>query len=290
MASTEPDVLGLDVGGTKTAWGVISSEGKLKTSGTFPTPSTKEEFLEAVRQIVKAHPVQAMGIGIAGIVSSDHQDLVVSPYLPQLSHFELVKALEEECGLIATIDNDARCALIGEVWLGAASDVTSAVLITLGTGVGGAVMQKGVVLPHPHDLSQELGRIMANPADLFPAPSGKGTVEALIGGRNLAERFGLEVGELLAGARAGDPELTGFVSIIAENFMTSLRAIHEVYSCKLMIIGGKGLHNLDLYLGANPPCQVVPAVLGEQAGIYGAARLALDALEMEQLEQLEWGE
>lgn len=290
LTEAETLVLGFDIGGSKTAWGVINQSGELKQSGVYPTPTTKQEFVDEIKNVIQKNPTTAVGIGIAGIISSDHHDLVVSPYLPQLSHSELVKEVEANFNLIATMENDARCALIGEVWLGAAADTTSAVLLTLGTGVGGAVMQKGSVLPHPTDLSKEIGRIMADPSDLFPASAGRGTIEALMGGRNLEERFGAPMEEIIAKARAGEEEALEIVEIISQHLMTCLRAVYEVFSCKRIIIGGKGMNNLDLYLKKNVPCPVMPAMLGEQAGIYGAARLALDALEIHRLDALEWGD
>jgi glucokinase len=283
-------ILGFDIGGTKIAWGLVDEEGKIHQQGHVPTPPVRDEFLKTILSIITKHKPDAVGIGIAGTVSADHQDVVVSPHLPELSHFELVQTIQEKHPVPIALDNDARCALIGEVWKGKAQNVSSAVLITLGTGVGGAVMQKEVVLPHPHDITQEIGYLTADPDDLFPASSGKGSIEALLGGENLEDRFGIPVGDLVARARKEDPEALEIFKTISYYFIQSVRAIFETYNCKLILVGGKGNQDLDLYLRDIPPCPVEAAGLGELAGVIGAARLGLDLYEQEQEEIAEWGD
>ncbi len=284
------NVLGFDVGGTKTAWGVFSPEGELLKKGSFPTPQDREEFLNALVAVAKNPEVSSVGIGIAGTTSANHEDVVVCPNIPSLSHYQLVSHLKVELGKPVTLDNDGRCALIGEAWQGAAQDTTSTVMITIGTGVGGAVMQKGVVLPHPTDINLEISHLMVDPSNLLETSSGRGTVEALLGGKNLEERFGVPVGELVTGAKAGEAEAVGVFETISHYFLQSIRTIHATFNCRQILVGGKGSKDLDLYLQDTPPCPVHPAKLMEDAGIYGAARLALDLNEAIEEEDAEWGD
>lgn len=277
--------IGIDVGGTKTAWGLFDLEGNLLKSGQKPTPDSKEDFLKLITSIPKNNEIEAIGIGIAGTISADHMDTLVCPNIPSLSHFELVEFMEETTGKPVSIDNDARCALIGEVWKGAAQNMTNAVMLTLGTGVGGAVMQKGRILPHPIDLNQEFSHLIIDPSDMFPAASGAGSLEALLGGRNLEDRYEVSLADVSLRAHQGDKAALKIWSNISELFVKSIQVIENIYGCRNIIIGGKGSKDLDLYLnGFNPPCPVLVAELGEKAGIYGAARLAIDLYE-EQLEK-----
>jgi|GEM_PF-5665075 len=283
-------ILGFDIGGTKTAWGLVDENGKISKNGRFPTPKERDDFLKKILHLIKENKPQAVGIGIAGTVTVDHQDTVVCPHLPELSHFEIVQAIKELYPVPVALDNDARCALIGEVWQGKATDALSTVMITIGTGVGGAVMQKGVVLPHPHDLTQEMGYLVADPTDLFPASTGRGSIEALLGGQNLERRFGIPVGELVTLARKNDEEAVDIFKTISYCFGEVIQTIYDTYSCKRILVGGKGQNDLDLYLQSTPPCTVEPAALGEDAGIIGAARLGLDLYEQELEEAAEWGD
>ncbi len=274
-------VLAFDVGGTKTAWAEISEEGVLKQQGSFPTPQDRKLFLAELQKVVQKHDsVAAIGIGIAGTVSADHRGTLVCTNIPGLSHLELCEIVESTSGKPVALDNDGRCALIGEAWLGAAKDTSSAVLITLGTGVGGAVMQRHNILPHPTDLSREISHLPADPCDLFPASSGRGTVEALIGGKNIEERYGVKLNELAADMRAEKPDAEEFWGYVHEAFMQCIRAIYDAYNCRMIIVGGRGVADLNFYLaGTKTPCPIIPAYFGAQSGLYGAARLALDAAE-----------
>lgn len=287
---TMSNVIGIDVGGTKIAWGIFDLDGKLLKKGKIPTPQDREEFLSAVVEIAKDPAVESVGMGIAGTTSADHEDVIVCPNIPSLSHFELVSHLKAALGKPVTIDNDARCALIGEVWQGAAQDTSSTVLITLGTGVGGAVMQKGSVLPHPTDIKQEIGHLVVDPQNFMETSSGRGTIEALLGGKNLEERFGTPLNELFQDIKNGNAEAESIGETISYYFLQSIKTIHYTYTCHQILIGGKGSQDLAIYLKETPPCPVHPAKLGEDAGIYGAARLALDLREILEEEDAEWGE
>jgi glucokinase len=286
-------VLGIDVGGTKTAWGLIAEDGTLLDSGRFATPTDRDEFVTALRDLIASQPpVAGIGVGIAGIVSH-HRDVVVSPYLPALSHLELAQELEQAGKhRIVVLDNDARCALLGERWLGRAREVTSTILLTLGTGVGGAVMQKGEVLPHPTDITRELGHLVADSSDLFESPSGKGTIETLLGGRNLERRFGEPIESIIEAAREGDEECKDILETVAGYFASCVQAIADTYSPKLMLIGGAGSRSLDAVLPRNASYDfpIERCQLGEDAGVFGAAWLALDRARAMKREAEEWGD
>lgn len=269
--------LGIDVGATKTAWGVFSEEGKLEKKGKIATPKEKEAFLEALVKIYKDNPGQAIGIGIAGTVSANHKDILVCTNIPALSHVQLVDYLKEHCCPLVAIDNDARCALIGEVWQGAAKEMSSCVLLTLGTGIGGAVMQKGIILPHPQDVSREISRLIADPTDPFPANSGPGSIEAFVGGRNLEKRLEIDLAEMAKLIRKGDPEAKEVWEQIGYYFALVIRKVFSEYNCKAILIAGVGSQDLEYYLqDFTPPCPVLAAKLGGEAGLYGAARLGID--------------
>jgi glucokinase len=274
--------MGFDVGGTKTAWGTFDEKGNKLKSGRFATPKTKDAFLDALVDINTTHKPVVVGIGIAGTINSEHTGTLICTNIPHLSHLDIAAVLKERCDTRAVVDNDARCALIGEVWLGNAQDITSAVLVTLGTGIGGAVMQKGKVLPHPQDIGLEVGRIVVDSSDVFPSRNGQGTIEAFLGGKNLEERLQISLHETSAQVRRGDNEAIEIWHAISYYFIQCMQAVYNQYSCKRIIIGGIGSNDLAHYLQDPPPCEIVAAKLGELAGIYGAARLAMDYYEDEQ--------
>lgn len=272
-------VLAFDIGGTKTAWAVVDETGKILKQDRFPTPGTQEELLGGLLTVAKAHPdVVAVGVGFPGPVTGDGT-VIHCTQLPHLAGSTPAAAVGELLGVPSRADNDARCALIGEIWKGAGQDITSAVFLGLGTGIGGAVMQKGRVLPAPHDVMQEIGHIVADPSNPFPGTAGPGTIESLIGGKSTEERFGVKLSELSEQAHKGNEEALELWKTISYYFLLSVRAIADIYSCKRIIVGGGGAKDLEFYLQDPPPCSVVAAELGTEAGLVGAARLAWDAFE-----------
>ncbi len=276
------NVLGIDVGATKLGWGTFDHAGKLIDSGHIPTPTEPEGFIEAVAGLITQAKPEAVGIGIPGTISLDHTATTLCTNLPGLSDLPIVHLLKERHPeLPIAIDNDGRCALIGEVWQGNARDLANVVMVTVGTGVGGAVMQGGKVRPHPQDVEMEVGRVLVDPSDVFPAKGGQGTVEAFIGGHNVQERLQIDLAEIAEQVRQGDREAEEIWHAISYFFIQCMRAIQLEYSCDAIVIGGIGSKDFPYYLQDPTPCSVLPAKLLDKAGIYGAARLALDAYEAE---------
>lgn len=275
--------LGLDIGASKTAWGTFNDRGTLVESGEQPTPKEKEAFLFELSKLIKDHLPQGLGIGIAATLSPEGE-LRVCTNMPFLNYFPLADFLKEEgLEIPFVIDNDARCALIGEVWKGAAKDERNCVMLTLGTGVGGAVMQKGMVQHHPDDVQNELGRLMVDPQNPYPGTTGPGTLEALLGGRSIEGRFGEKIEVLAEKGHAGDPEALEIWKTISYYFLQSMRAIHATYGCNTIIIGGHGVRQLDLYMGTHEfPCPIIPSKLETLANVYGAVRIGMDAYEEDQ--------
>lgn len=268
--------LAFDVGATKTAWGRFNPKGELLESGQTSTPTEPEPFIALLLEQIKQEEPLAVGIGLAGTISAEHGDILVCTNLPALSHVQLVNDLASYTSVPVTLDNDARCALIGEIWQGGAEQYQDVVLLTLGSGVGGAVMQQRVILPHPLDISQEIGRLVVDPTDVFPSPTGEGTLEALLGGINLERRLQVSLAEIARLTKAGDPEALGLWKRISQYFIAGIRVVHDQFQCEAIIIGGKGSQDLELYLQDTPPCPVLAAKLGGEAGLYGAARIGMD--------------
>ena len=272
-------VLAFDVGGTKTAWALVDDQGAIIEDGRFPTPTEPEMFISTLSKLIAEHPCKSIGIGVAGIVKNS-QELGILTNLPKLSGLKLGALLRESGSPLVVVENDARCALIGEVWKGSLHDAENALFLTIGTGIGGAVLRRGVVLPYPQDITKEISRTTVDPDDHFPSPTGPGTVEALLGGRSLEQRFGIPMDELAAEGKAGGEEALEVWAMISQYFYNSLGVLQSIWNTKQVIIGGKGAADLTLYIGNfTPPCPVLAAQLGEQAGLVGAARLALDLFE-----------
>lgn len=276
--------LGFDVGGTKTAWGVFTREGNLIDQGRFETPQEPVVFIKKLSEIIEAQKPLSVGVGIAGTIKHDHSGTELCTNIPLLSDLPIVELLQKNHNIPITVDNDARCAMIGEVWKGSAQNLENAALVTIGTGIGGAYMQHGMVQPHPHDVGEEVSRLIVDQTDVFPARSGQGTVEAFLGGRNLEERLMISMHELSEQVRKNDEEAKEIWHVISYYFIQCIKEIQTHYGCNTIIIGGVGAKDLDYYLQDPAPCRIIAAELGEEAALYGAARLAIDIYVNRQVE------
>ena len=152
--------IGIDIGGTKVAGGVVDGEGRVIARARRDTPHrstaphvVEDVIVDAVKELLAAAPSRpvAIGIGAAGFVSSDRATVVFAPHL-SWRHEPLREALGQRLDLPISIDNDANAALWAEHRFGAARGTTHAVMITLGTGIGGAILVGGHLVRVDHEL------------------------------------------------------------------------------------------------------------------------------------------
>lgn len=147
-------ILGIDVGGTTVKFGLVSPDGNITNIKAYDTPQWvaagfTESLKAAVAQHLKAAPeIKGVGIGFPGLLSADRKSVLVLPNVPGVEDVPVVDILKEEFpDLPIRIDNDAKCATMGELHFGEDKNLDNFILITLGTGVGsGAVINRKLFL------------------------------------------------------------------------------------------------------------------------------------------------
>jgi len=159
--------IGVDVGGTKIAAGVVDEAGTLLATTRRETPATDPELIEAqiadaVHELRATHEVAAVGVAAAGFVNSATGRVRFAPNLAWRDE-PLGRDLGERLGLPVTVENDANAAAWGEFRFGAASHVEDMVLITVGTGLGGGIVTEGRLLRGAGGLGAELGHVRVVP-------------------------------------------------------------------------------------------------------------------------------
>lgn len=161
--------LGIDIGGTNTVFGVVDAEGNILCRGSIPTSGNLlfKEFIQALRDAVETGAKEAgidygdiVAIG-AGAPCINRETGVIegAVNLPWPSPLSLTEELTQVFGLPAYAENDANAAAIGEMYFGAGKGLDNFIMITLGTGVGGAVICDGRLLHGKRGLAGELGHI-----------------------------------------------------------------------------------------------------------------------------------
>ena len=315
MEASSAAVVGVDVGGTKVAAGVLSADGRVVHQRRWPTDTTDAEAIvgnvgRAVRELradLELPDTLPIGVGMAGLVDLDGV-VRYAPNLP-LRDVPLRALLERELGCPVTLDNDASAAAWAEFRVGAARDAPSGlVMLTLGTGVGGAVVLEGRLMRGAHGLAGELGHIVVVEGGRRCACGNRGDLEALASGTaigrtaeelrvagRLPPSSSLTDAEELSGRVVTDAALdgdAGGVAVLAEvGFWlgVGVASLVNALDPDLVLVGGGAATAGELLLGPardafadrfvgrewRTPVPLREAELGSDAGFIGAGLLAL---------------
>ena len=292
-ASLTADVIGIDLGGTAIKLGRFRPDGFCLASLTVPTPqpATPEAvllaLLEAIDQVDPDGQSLAIGLGTPGPADAAGRVARVAINLAGWRDVPLADWLEAKTGRPSIIANDANCAGLGEYWIGAGKDFQDLILLTLGTGVGGAIILNGELFVGRQGTAGELGLITLDP-DGPPCNSGnQGSLEQHASVQAIRRRTGLEPGELGQRALAGDPEAIAFWETYGRELGAGLASLIYVLTPEAIIIGGGISASAPFFFPAaiaeierrvlpssREGLQILPAQLGNQAGMVGAAKLA----------------
>jgi glucokinase len=290
---------GIDVGGTRIKAVAASVEGTILrhvTHATADGTATAADWIRLAREALEVfsrelgRPPAAVGVCAPGLAARDGRSIAHLPgKLAGLAGLDWTKALERNEAV--PVLNDAHAALLGEAWAGAARGRNDVVMLTLGTGVGGAVLAGGRLLRGAIGRAGHIGHLSLD-QDGTPSITGMpGALETLVGECTLAERSGgrfTSTTDLVAAHRAGDAHATRV-------WLESVRALaFGVGSCinlfdpeVIAIGGGIARAGDDLFTPLNAELAriewrpgghkvpIVPAILGEWSGALGAAALAL---------------
>jgi glucokinase len=293
----DPLVIGVDLGGTKIAAGLVDGDGGVRERRERMTPTESQEALldaleEAVAELLGAD-VAAVGIGVPSIIDRTTGRALGSVNIP-LDDVDLDDRLRARFGLPVAIENDANAAAFAEWRFGAGQGASSLVMLTLGTGVGGGVVFGGQLL---RGLA-EFGHIVIE-HDGRPCQgtcTGRGHLEAYVSGTaaTAAARaaFGpaADAYRLVRLANEGDAQAIGILREIGERLGSGIGTLVNVFDPELVVVGGGFAAAGDLILEparavarrealgpAKERVQVVRAKLGTAAGIVGAALAGLEA-------------
>ncbi|HEX8498817.1 MAG TPA: ROK family protein, partial [Actinomycetales bacterium] len=159
--------IGVDVGGTKIAAGVVDDEGALLATTRRETPATdaaliEEQIQSAVDELRAGHEITSVGVAAAGFVDSRTGTVLFAPNLAWRDE-PLGADLQKRLGLPVKVENDANAAAWGEFRFGAARDVDDMVLLTVGTGLGGGIVSDSQLLRGAGGLGAELGHVRVVP-------------------------------------------------------------------------------------------------------------------------------
>lgn len=160
---------GFDLGGTQLKYGLIDESGKILFKDKSPTPPTIQGLMDLLEslwlQLQKREPqnIRAVGFGIPGIYSLKEKKIFQSPNYADLDNFDLYPAIFGFIKVPFWVDNDANMAAFGEWTCGAGRGVSSMILLTIGTGIGGGIILDGKLWQGSCGYAGEIGHIVVNP-------------------------------------------------------------------------------------------------------------------------------
>jgi len=181
--------VGIDVGGTKIAGGVVDERGTILATARRVSPATDSEAIERsiedlVVELCENHDVTGVGIGAAGFVDSLRSTVLFAPNLAWRDE-PLKSDLEKRIGLPVVVENDANAAAWGEFTFGAGEDVQDTLLVTVGTGVGGGIVLNGQLHRGAFGVAAEIGHMRVVPGGLLCGCGNRGCWEQYASGSAL---------------------------------------------------------------------------------------------------------
>lgn len=290
--------LGIDIGGTEVKGLLCDETGGVhaETRRGTRAQAGKDAILDVTRGVVSelsaraATGIAAIGIGSAGRINSRNGDVVFATVnLPGWMHINIPRELGLESPVY--VDNDANAALLGEHWLGAARGYDSAVMLTLGTGVGGGNLANGRIQQGATWNGGEWGHVILVPGGLPCNCGNRGCIEQYLSGGALARLARETVSASIGHGRdiwplygQGDERAVTVVDTWLGLLATVIYNIHTGINPACIVLGGGVIESKEAFwtallakvegMGVNVP--VHAAELGNRAGCYGAAKMAID--------------
>ncbi len=277
--------IGIDIGGTRLRAARINGRDIEARASAASVPDPREVMARVLDLVahIRTPQVCALGIGVPGEVNIATRRVLSGGYV-DLSGFDFVAEVEAATGLRVSIENDAVMALLGEAAQGAATALQNVVMMTIGTGIGGAILDRGQIL-RGRGAAGQLGHLSIDPQGR-PCVCGKiGCLETVSSGT----AFSIHLAEagLPKGTRAEDliTRDDGPARAVIAAWATPLRAGIDTMIAALnpdcVVIGGGAGPAAIAALSTLPPraswfsAPVIAAALGDDAGVIGAASAAL---------------
>jgi glucokinase len=313
-------VIGIDVGGTELKGAVIDRRGNVFTREQRPTRREKgpevviesilgfaDDLVKKLRNATEANRLVATGVAVPGLINEETGVALVSVNL-EWKNVPLRRLLEERFGVPAVVGHDVRTASIAEELLGAARGSKDFLFLTLGTGIGAAVVLHGTAYMGAHDIGGEFGHMVVLPGGPLCGCGRHGCIEALASASAVVRRYrsltrsqaAITTQDVAKRADAGDAAAKQVWSEAVEALSMGISNYITLLDPERVVIGG-GMADAEQMLfepliaqlasevafQSVPP--VLPAVLGNDAGYLGAALKAWLALGVSQSDlKLAW--
>ncbi len=316
--------IGIDVGGTKISNAIVNENGKILCRQK-DRPDKDMDGREVTQLIISliqesldethldAKDIVGIGIGVPGLVDTESNRIINTPN-SSLSGVDLAKIVQNKTGITTFIGNDVNVGLLGEMWLGAAKNITHVVSLFMGTGLGAGVVTHNHLLTGYQGAAAEIGHMIVHPEGPKCSCGGRGCLEAYVGRwaieRDIKQAIKdgeksvvteLTEGDLKAikskvlfkSLERKDPLVTRVMTQASDAMGTACISLRHIFDPELFILGGgvveacgdfiiprvEKILQSDKFFSPLKPCRVVKSILGDDAVILGGVALVKRTLE-----------
>ncbi len=308
-------VIGVDLGGTNMRTALLSPDGLIldrhKVS-THAAEGWKQVVARLVENIVryqkiaigKGLTVAAAGVGAPGVIQMDSGIVVKSPNFPDWNNLPLKEVLEKALNVPVFIENDANAAALGERWLGAGRDINSMILLTLGTGVGGGIVLNKQIWQGADGMAGEIGHMTLIPDGRLCGCGNTGCLEMYASARGIVQSYREAVNssgiamvaelsseQIYQAARDGETVACKVMKDMGRMLGIGIANLINIFNPQMIVLGGGVKDAWQLFINATQEevmrrafkvpaerTKIVPSLLGDDAGMVGAAAVALQKI------------
>lgn len=297
--------IGVDIGGTKVAIGLVGENGEVqaeRTIGTkldIPPEQMTDQICQTVQEMVdesglKLEHCAGIGIGAPGPLDPGSGKITCPPNLPSWAGFAIVERFKQHFQLPIRLENDASAAALAEKWVGAAQENDNFIYITISTGIGAGIYTAGKLFTGSSGNAGDVGHFVIDPSTGQCTCGQKGCFEYLASGTAIARRASELLGrsvttkEVFELYQAKHLQITAFVEATFEYIGMGCVTLINIFDPEKVVIGG-GVSQVGAPLfdavrsyverfALNPSgrkTKIVPARLHKNVGLIGAAALIL---------------
>lgn len=290
----------VDIGGTGTKIGIVANDGTVISRTRIPTNAPggpmglvnaiAAAFLLLQESVDKKISISGVGVSVAGFLDRERSAMVHNANLPHLRNFPLRRALEERLSLNCLLEVDSNAALLAEYWKGECGGATRLLGVTVGTGLGGAVIIGGALLRYTGECAGDLGHIILDPNGRLCTCGAHGCLEAMVNSAAVSARAGGRGPRDVVNAARDEDEVSR--KVLAETgwwLGLGLASLAPLFAPDTIVVGG-GIAAAGEFLleptresfltHASPQYRpkVVGSLFGGWEGMVGAASLFLSPL------------
>ncbi|ARK29850.1 ROK family protein [Halalkalibacter krulwichiae] len=241
----------IDIGGTTIKYALVTEHGEISEKAAVPTPKTGkkamvDQLVEICKRLDARKKIDAVAISSAGQINSQTGEVIfATDAIPEYAGLNIIEELESRLNKPVTVENDVHCAALGEYWVGAAKGNDNFLCLTFGTGIGGAVVNNGLIYHGSTYSAAEFGHITLYPNGLSCVCGDHGCLEMYASSLALEKRIMDLTGRtqetlpiFFEEARSGNIVIEGVIDSWVEDIAAGLKTLIHSFNPKQIVIGG----------------------------------------------------